>query len=202
MIIRKFENFQSGDILLIVDVQKSFKKYFSEMYLNELNKYCKTFGKVYQIWDNHSVEDSDNDYLWSHKPTIPITGDLYKFPNQVDLIEKRYNYNVNIDFYKKLLDTETFNRVKELESSGKLKIGDSFKTKWGTILTFIDNNHKWFHCGKKLLNLLESLSGKEIVMVGGSLSECFRDIEITAKSLGVIVKIDYKYTWSPNHSYL
>ena len=52
--IKKFENFEYKEILIIVDVQKSFRKFFSEMYLNELKKYCQQFKEVYQIWDNHT----------------------------------------------------------------------------------------------------------------------------------------------------
>ena len=69
--IKKFESFQSDSILVIVDVQKSFRKYFSEMYLNELKKYCNTFQFVYQIFDNHvDGKNVDKDYLYDDKPEL------------------------------------------------------------------------------------------------------------------------------------
>jgi hypothetical protein len=35
---------------------------------------------------------------YDNNPDIENKDDLYKFNNQVDLIEKRYNYDVNADF--------------------------------------------------------------------------------------------------------
>jgi hypothetical protein len=200
MKIKLFEDFNNESILFIVDVQKSFRKFFNEKYLYELNKYCQEFSKVYQIWDNHIDGKSvDKDYLYDENPDIPVHSDLYHFPNQVDLIEKRYNYNVNIDFYKKVLDNETYKKVKDLEINKKLKRGDYFDTKEGTIIVYIGNNHKWYHCPKKLFNILTELSGRKIIMVGGSDSECFLDIETTAISLGVKIKRDYKFIYSASH---
>ena len=106
--IKTFESY-NADTLIIVDVQKSFKKYFSEMYLNELKKYCKNFQNVYQLWDNHvDGKNVDKDYLYDETPDIPVHKDLYHFPNQKELIEKRYNYDVDADFYKKILDKEVY----------------------------------------------------------------------------------------------
>ena len=47
--LKTFESY-GNETLIIVDVQKSFKKFFSEMYLNELKKYCNNFQNVYQLW--------------------------------------------------------------------------------------------------------------------------------------------------------
>lgn len=199
--IKKFENFNNDSILIIIDVQKSFKKFFSEMYLNELNKYCNKFVNVYQIWDNHSDKDADNDYLYSDKPVTPIHDDLYTFPNQKALVEKRYQYDVDVSFYKKILDKKAYNDIYNKEKNNQLKKGDYFLTNEGTIIIYIGNNHVWYHVPKKLYNLFQNLKGKKVVMVGGSLSECFLDIETTAISLGVDVKVDYKYTYSASHCY-
>jgi len=197
--IKKFENY-NNQILLITDVQKSFRKFFTENYLNELMKYCKNFEKVYQIWDNHiDGKNIDKDYLYKEYPEIPIHEDLYSFPNQTDIIEKRYNYKVDSNFYKKILDEETFNEINDLEKSNKLKKGDFFNTKEGTIITFIGNNHKWFHCPKKLFNILKSVNKLPVTIVGGSDSECLDDIYTTAEALGVNISRNYKYIWSANH---
>ena len=78
--IKKFEKFQNESILVIVDVQKSFKKFFSEMYLNELKKYCNNFTDVYQIFDNHvHGKNPDKDYLYDHNPGVPDHNDIYNF---------------------------------------------------------------------------------------------------------------------------
>jgi hypothetical protein len=197
--IREYKDYNSGKILIIVDVQKSFRKYFSEMYINELKKHCNGFEQVYQVWDNHVTKNKSKDYLFKDEPEIPIIDELYTFPNQKDLIEKRYNYDVDSNFYKKILDKETFNIISKKEKEGTIKKGDFFKTKNGTIIVYIGNKHKWFHCPKKLYNLFKKLIGKKIEIVGGSDSECLDDVFTTCESLSLNVDRNYKYIWSANH---
>jgi len=198
--IKRFESFQNESILIIIDVQKSFKRFFSEMYINELQKHCKNFKIVYQIFDNHvDGKNVDKDYLYEDEPEIPIHDDLYHFPNQKDIIEKRYNYDVDVDFYKKILDKEIYNDIKVKEKGKQLKKGDIFLTKEGTAIVYVGNNHKWHHLSKKLFNLLKSLKGKNVEIVGGSDSECLEDIFVSSTSLGVNVNRNYKYIWSANH---
>ncbi len=194
--LKTFEGYNE-DTLIIVDVQKSFKKFFSEMYLNELKKYCNNFNNVYQIWDNH-VDGKlvDKDYLYDETPEIPIHDDLYYFPNQKELIEKRYNYDVDADFYKKILDKQIYKEISKKEEEKSLKKGDIFPTKEGTIITFINNNHVWFHVPKKLYEILQQLKGREVTIVGGADSECLEDIVTTAESLGVKIKRDYKFIYT------
>jgi len=201
-----FENKSNEDILIIVDIQKSFKKYFTDMYLHEVKKYCEKFDNVYQIWDNHHHgKNVDKDYLYDDDPEIPIDKDLYHFPNQTDIIEKRYNYDVDADFYKKILDDETYKEVSKLEDADELKVGDFFQTKEGTIIVFIDNNHRWFQCPKKLYDLFIEISEaqvdeqKEVTIIGGADSECILDVEVTAKALGVKFKRNEKYIYSASY---
>lgn len=201
MKIKLFEQFNNGEsILVIVDVQKSFKKFFNDKYLSEINKYCKEFPKVYQIWDNHiDGKNIDKDYLYNESPEIPIHNDLYHFPNQVDLIEKRYNYDVNVDFYKKILSTETYQKIKLLENNNQLQKGNFFETKEGTIIVYIGNNHQWYHCPKKLLNILKTNKNKLIYIVGGSDSECLEDIFVTCESMDIKILRNYKFIYSASH---
>jgi len=194
--LKLFENFQNGT-LIIVDVQKSFRKYFSEMYLHELKKYCGNFSEVYQLWDNHvDGKNVDKDYLFDENPDIPVHNDLYNFPNQKDIIEKRYNYDVDVDFYKKILDKETYDLIKTKEESDGLKRGDLFKTKEDTAIVYIGNNHKWFQIPKKLYNLFEELRGQEVTIVGGADSECLSDVFISAESMGVNIKRNWKLIYT------
>lgn len=198
--IKTFENHNNNSTLIIVDVQKSFRKFFTEMYLNELKKYCNEFLNVYQIWDNHpDGKNVDKDYLYSDNPKIPIHEDLYHFPNQKDLIEKRYQYDVDAEFYKKILDKKLFQEINTKEENGQLKRGDIFPTKEGTHIVYIGNNHKWYHIGKKMYNLFTNLKGKDITFVGGSSEECLLDVVTAAKSLGVNVKANYKFIYSAVH---
>ena len=170
------------------------------MYLHELKNYCKKFESVYQIWDNHvNGKNVDKDYLYDENPDIPVHKDLYRFPNQKDLIEKRYNYDVNVDFYKNILSKEVYTDLKQKETNKQLKRGDTFNTKEGTFIIYIGNHHKWYHLPKKLQELFTKLKGQEVVMVGGSDSECFLDVETAAKSFGVKTKRDFKYIYSANH---
>jgi hypothetical protein len=197
--LRTFENLTSQN-LIIIDVQKSFRKFFSEMYLHELKRFCENFQNVYQIWDNHHEgKNVDKDYLYDNSPEIPISDDLYFFPNQKELIEKRYNYDVDGNFYKKILDEDILNKISQKEQDLTLKVGEIFPTNKGTYIVYIGNNHKWHHLSKKLYDLLMSLSGKDVTIVGGADSECLEDIYIAAKSLGVNIKRNWKYIYSASH---
>ena len=196
--LKTFES-HSNETLIIVDVQKSFRKFFSEMYLNELKKYCKNFKYVYQIFDNHiDGKNVDKDYLYDETPVIPIHKDLYHFPNQKELIEKRYNYKVDADFYKKILDKEVYKEISDKEDRKELKKGDIFPTKEGTYIVYVGNNHKWHHLSKKLYDLLLSLKNKTVTIVGGADGECLEDIVTSAETLGVKIKRDYKYIYTAN----
>jgi hypothetical protein len=194
--LKTFESHSSGT-LIIVDVQKSFRKFFSEMYLNELKKYCNNFQNVYQLWDNHvNGKNVDKDYLYDETPVIPIHKDLYHFPNQKELIEKRYNYKVDADFYKKILDKEVYNEISDKEDNSLLKKGDIFPTKEGTYIVYVGNNHKWHHLSKKLYDLLLSLRNETVTIVGGADGECLEDIYTAALSLGVKIKRDWKFIYT------
>jgi len=193
--LKLFENFSKDRILIIVDVQKSFKKFFTDNYLSELNNYCNDFDKVYQIFDNHHEgRNPDKDFLYDRQPDIENKNDLYRFNNQVDLIEKRYNYDVDVVFYKKILSEEIYNQIKSKENI--LKRGEYFPTTEGTIIVYIGNNHKWFHVPIKLYELFKSIKGEEIVIVGGAEDECILDIMIAAKSLGLKILKNDKYIYS------
>jgi len=196
--LKIYEDFNKGNgILIIVDVQKSFKKFFTDNYITALNKYCQSFKDVYQIWDNHiDGKNVDKDYLYDENPDIPVHNDLYSFPNQRDMIEKRYNYDVDADFYKKILDEKVYNDIKQKEKNHLLNRGDFFKTTEDTYLIYIGNNHKWYHLPKKLQELFTNLKGKEVVMVGGSDQECYLDVETAAKTFGVKIRRDNNYIYS------
>jgi hypothetical protein len=197
--LKLFEEISNERILIIVDVQKSFKKFFTDNYLNQLNEYCTEFDKVYQIFDNHHEgKNPDKDYLYDNNPDIENVDDLYKFNNQVDKIEKRYNYDVDANFYKKILAEDTYNTIKEKENNNTLKRGDYFNTTEGTIIVYIGNNHQWYHVGKKMINLFEKIKGKYIVVVGGSQNECILDIMVAAKALGLKIYKNDRYIYSAN----
>jgi hypothetical protein len=208
--LKTFEkwNIKPDDILIIVDVQKSFKKFFTEKYIHELKKYCEKFNRVYQIWDNHvDGKNVDKDYLYDEDPEIPVHKDLYHFPNQKDLIEKRYNYDVNADFFKPVLDTDVYEDVKEKEDKNELVKGDSFPTKEGTMIIYIGNNHKWYHLPKKLHDLFIQITEaqsvneelgevRDVILVGGADRECLEDVEEAARVMGVKLKRNENFIYS------
>jgi len=202
--LKTFESYSNqNNILIIVDVQKSFKEFFTDKYVEEIKKYCNNFSKVYQIFDNHVDGDNvDKDYLYDDDHEVDYHKDLYNFPNEIDVIEKRYNYDVDADFYKNILDEQTYNRVKKLEKENKLKIGDYFETSEGTIIVYINNNHCWFHCPKKLYDIFKEIveaqddNKSEIIIIGGAKNECILDVEICAKSLGVKLTANNDYIYS------
>jgi hypothetical protein len=207
--LKTFESLNNKDILIIVDVQNSFHDFFTTNYVSELKKYCNKFNRVYQIWDNHHLgQNVDKDYLYDENPEIPVHEDLYHFPNQKDLIEKRYNYDVNADFYKKVLDNDVYEEVKKKEENNELKQGDHFLTNEGTIIVFVGNNHRWYHMPKKLHDLFVEITEAQnedlsevgnVFIVGGADGECLDDVEVAAEIMGVQIKRNPKYIYSASH---
>lgn len=200
MKVKTFLEFDEKKTLVIVDVQKSFRKYFTELYLHKLGEYCKEFDDVYYIFDNHvDGKNPDKDYLYDGEVQVDSHPDIYNFPNVTDIIEKRYTYDVDTDFFKNVLSRKKYLKIKNLEENKKLKKGDLFITEQDTALVYIGNNHKWFHCPKKLYNILARNRGKTIYIVGGSDSECLEDVFITAHTLGVNVKRNWKFIYTATH---
>jgi hypothetical protein len=200
MWIKTFENYNIAKDLIIVDVQKSFRPFFTEMYINELTKYCNNFENVYYVFDNHpDGKNVDKDYLYDENPEIPVSDEFYNFPNVKEKIEKRYNYDVDADFYKKILDKDIYKKISDMEEQKTLKKGDMFPTKEGTVIVYIGNNHTWFHVPKKLYEVLKSVKGKTVEVVGGAENECILDVITTGQSIGANMKPNYKYIWSSVH---
>lgn len=183
-------------ILLIVDVQSNFKKYFPtdpNGYLKKLDNYCLEFPSgttdltgVYQIWDSNS----------GSRPT-------YIFKNQKDFVEKKYGIK---KFYSKLkggfnewiyqiFDDDTLNQFKSKKN--KFNPGVAFKLKNGNeFLIYIGNNHKWFLVNGELVELFKKLRNKKVIIVGGADNECLEDVYIAAKSFGVIPVYNHQYIYS------
>jgi len=196
-------NEHAGRVLLIVDVQGSFSKFFNEKYLNGLFDYCKQFDKVYQIFDNHPEGPyPDVDYLYANAPSGPAQNDLYTFPNETDKIEKRYLYNANVDTFKKILSEGDYTKIKELEQSKQLKLGDKFAAAGDTEIVYVGNKHGWYHIPKRMLELFGELKNTPIEIVGGSHGECLLDIQAAAKAHGLKTFVNEKYVYSakgPKH---
>jgi len=182
-------------ILLIVDVQSDFKKYFPtspNSFLKRIDKYCEEFPKegdlkgVYQIWDSNR----------GSKPT-------YKFKNQRDLIEKKFGVKKFYSKYKGgfnewvyyIFDEDTLNQFQSRKN--KFKEGDAFKIKdKNEFLIFIGNNHKWFYVNEELVDLFKKLRNKKVIVVGGASEECILDIYTALKSFNVEPVYNHQYIYS------
>jgi hypothetical protein len=182
-------------ILLIVDVQSDFKKYFPtspNSFLKKIDKYCEEFPKegdlkgVYQIWDSNR----------GSKPT-------YKFKNQRDLIEKKFGVKKFYSKYKGgfnewiyyIFDEDTLNQFQSRKN--KFKEGDAFKIKdKNEFLIFIGNNHKWFYVNEELVDLFKKLRNKKVIVVGGASEECILDIYTALKSFNVEPVYNHQYIYS------
>lgn len=196
-------------ILLIVDVQSNFKKYFPNDpngFINKLDKYCEDFPSgttslsgVYQIWDSNRSKDKVKvqGKEESPKPRVHI------FKNQKDLLEKKFGVKKFYqdfeggfnEWIKTIFDTTTLNNF--LSKKNKFKEGDAFKVKnKNEFLIYIGNNHKWFYVNSELVDLFQKLKNKKVVVVGGAESECLEDVYIALKSFGVIPMYNHQYIYS------
>lgn len=179
-------------ILFVVDVQSEFKKFIPKNFVKKLDNYCKEFKEVYQIWDSNKTK----------KPT-------YKFPNQVDTIEKQFGVK---KYYKdleggaeewltKIFGEEKATSILKSLKSKNIKEGDKFKFKdKNEYLVYIDNDHNWFYVNEKMYNLFNKLRNKSVIIVGGADNECLEDIYISAKSFGIEPIYNHEYIYSAETS--
>jgi hypothetical protein len=191
--------------LVIVDVQEDFKKYFNDKYLEELNKYCYQFGRVFNIWDSINSEDH------------------YVFPSQAQQFEKQYGGELqesDIDYYF------APHIVDEVKSEWKTKKSGWHKeTTSGDCWLYVNGSHEWFYINKDMLNWVKGLAktNREVTLVGGAgnangdhdgskhpivqdennidvkaiiKSECLYDIYIMLKTFGVNVITNDLYIYS------
>jgi len=205
MKVLKFQEFSVNEsislinhdgILLIVDVQSNFKKYFPTNpngYLKKLDDYCLEFpsGKtdlkgVYQIWDSNR----------GSKPT-------YKFKNQKELIEKKFGVKKFYSKYKggfnewitHIFDEKTLNQFNTKKN--KFNEGDAFKIKdKNEFLVYIGNTHKWFYVNEELVDLFQKLRGKKVIMCGGADLECLEDLYIALKSFNITPVKNHQYIYT------
>jgi len=182
-------------ILLIVDVQSNFKKYFPtdpNGFLKKLDKYCLEFPSdqgikgVYQIWDSNS----------GSKPS-------YKFKNQKDLVEKKFGVKKFYSKYKggfkewitHIFDEKTLQKFNDKKN--KFNEGDAFKIKdKNEFLIYIGNNHKWFYVNEELVDLFKKLNRKKVIVVGGASEECLLDVFTALKSFNVNPVYNHQYIYS------
>jgi len=167
-----FENY-NPKVLVIVDIQEGFSKFFPCDYLKKIHLFAKQFKTVYQIWDETDAESPS-----------------YKFENQVDTIVKTYGGDVD-EYDIKNMTTESqerFNVDHKVEDySEKYGFND------GGALFFIgmgkgeDPGHMWFRVSKEYMDFLEELKriNADVILVGGGKWECIYDVEITLLRSGI-----------------
>jgi hypothetical protein len=179
--ISSFKIFEkkSSEVLIVVDVQEEFEKFFPDKYVNDIFKLCKNHQIVYQIYD-----------------TINATSATYKFPNEQSSFEKQYGGKIDYDSLDYIIDSERDDVEKRLDNKS-FKKGDSIQLTNGDTAFFIDGQHDWFFCTEELLNLFTRLSNAktECILVGGANHECLEDIYVTMLAVGCNVSINYEYVY-------
>lgn len=166
------ENFglkEHDNILFIVDVQKEFGDFINNELVKDLFEYCNEFSDVYQIWDANTAKS-----------------ETFTFPNQKQTIKKRYG--------KSFLDSNILSKLNDMLDSkkeGEIVILDNFDGQF----VRVDNNHEWFLITKDLIDLLNKLKGKKVVLTGGASEECILDVLVACKSFGINVSQNHKYIY-------
>lgn len=162
-------------VLVIVDVQKEFNKFIQHDLVDKLSKYAENFKEVYQIWDTHNNTVAPSN----------------SFPNEIDTIPKKFGKN---HFSEKVK-----NYIKEIEDSTEEGKVFSLTSEEGYIVR-VHNNHDWFYINPEIVDLIDELEGKKIILVGGADGECLEDVYQSFLSFGLDVEINRKYTFSAKTS--
>lgn len=195
------ESISRNEILFIVDVQKSYSNFFTDNYINELYKYSRSYDEVYQIWDNHVFGISDSNYATNPNIKTPDYIDVYNMCDKENCIEKRYFYLTDIkiyDFFEDRIDNDTYSMLRETKSYKK---GDSFKTKEGTTVIYVENKHEWFEIPIKLQRVIDNIinTNRKVTLVGGADGECLLDISSSFDHFGLKYTLDHSFIYSATH---
>lgn len=174
--------------LIIVDVQQEFSKYFTKSYIEDLQKYCLEFARVFQIWDDVSSENPS-----------------YDWPNLTMNLKKSYGGELDksdIEYYV------TPDKIEQIEKEfDTKKPGWYFELDNGDVWLYVSDNdtfvsgvknHTWFYVNKELVDIVKRLgkTDREVILVGGAKNECLYDIEILLKSFGVKYELNDHYIYS------
>lgn len=160
--------------LIIVDVQKQFKEYIQHDLVDGISRYTEKFDKVYQIWDTHNA-----------------TGPSDSFPKQIDSIPKKFGKN----FFSKSVQNYINQIEDDTEEGHVLKLKDEE----GYVVR-VENNHDWFYVNPEIVDLINSIKGDEIILVGGAANECLEDVYQAFLAFGLNVKINKRYTYDAKTS--
>lgn len=167
--------------LIVVDVQDNFSQYFSDRFVELLFDYCRTFQRVFQVWDGHEAEHPS-----------------HEFPGQTKTYEKHYGLDLDASDFEDYFMPDVEAQVKSDMSAGPLTPGKMYPEKRGAKIVYVGNKHEWFMCPKGLSELFSAMhrSGRKVVLVGGAYGECLEDVYQAAKAHGVDASINEQYTYS------
>lgn len=184
---KKFEDF-TNTILIIVDVQEPFSKYFPDNYIEKLSNLSSKMDKVYQIWDSNDGSVKD-----------------YEFPNETESLEKQFGAKPDINLiepeYQKQF-TEDSNNNNFFNEEGAT---NGYPMTDGRVLIYVGMGgqgpgHEWFFIPSKVKDLFKDLqyTSDMIYLVGGANQECLYDIEIALQYYGINFKKLDDYVYSAN----
>ncbi len=171
-------NLEENDgILVIVDVQKEFQEFIPQNFVQNLAIYAKDFPidgikGVYQVWDSNKT-----------------SGPSWKFPNQVDNIEK--NYGTQFDKSIKKITNWLDKTYPDSEEGQVFKIKGQIE-----YMVRVKNNHNWFFVNKELYYFMQKLKGMRVVLVGGADQECLKDLYVAMKAFGVKPMYNHDFIYS------
>jgi len=190
-------------ILVIVDVQEEFSKFIPNGFVNNLIEYSKQFEFVYQIWDSNDANKAS--YKFANQKGIMIKKFGTKFSDElietIKKLDKKYPEAVE-GFKVKLVDIDkddTNGSVEEIQADvqGNTTVEDD---KTDAYVVRVNNKHRWFFVTTKLSKFFKSLSGKNVIIVGGAYTECEYDVYIAMKSFRVNIKEDKRYIYSAKNN--
>lgn len=162
------------DVLIIVDVQKSFARFFpTETYVEDIMDYAKKFS-VIQIWDSINNERPD-----------------YHFQNTIVEISKKYGDQLEEDCLDLFLPYQQ-EEIKDKLDKNSFQQYDNYIDKHGDTWIYVNNEHEWFLCPSEMITHLSTLISKNITLIGGAGSkdgnhnsggECLYDIQVVLELL-------------------
>lgn len=185
--------------LLIIDIQNNYKQHIGHYVINNLPEMASKFGTVYYLYDNINGEEF-------HDQLLEEWIDNESFINSLNIRSKNYGFfrdfmdtGIDIDemvhLIKFMLEEKIYD-IRDCQNSDNPELTQKFEEKFKNYEFFnlkFDSHSFWIP--DDLVKFLQEDISDGVVLVGGGLEQCLREVELLLQALEIDYTIDHSFTY-------
>jgi hypothetical protein len=190
--------------LLIIDVQNTYRQFINKSLYKNIEDFSKPFGKIIYLWDNLSGQDLFDEIPdeWRYNESEDYDEDN-NFSNQFYTMEKQYGFfrglmdygieDENIVKLAKFMIENNLTDAREISENEDTveKFNQIFKN---TELEGFDFDSYSFGI-PDVLDSLRSQIRDGVVVVGGGVNECLKEVTLLLDILNIKYTVNYSLTY-------